>query len=129
MPRTRRWMNLFRLRVRSMMIGVLAIGACCWEVERVRSQARAVAVIRNAGGKVLYDYEVDADYREIGHGRSPVPERLLRRLGVDVFHNVVEVRGIPDNLQGPPDELSEREMVAIGRLRSLRNLNLEHFSG
>ena len=87
MPRSRRWIGVFRLR--SLMIGVLAIGAGCWEIERVRTQTRAVAVIKVGGGRVLYDYEVDAEGKGISLARSPVPERLLQWCGVDFFHNVV----------------------------------------
>ena len=122
MPHSRRWIGVFRLR--SLMIGVLAIGVGCWEIERVRTQTRAVAVIKAAGGRVLYDYEVDAKGKEISHARSPVPERLLQWLGFNFFHNLVEVSVTEDILQGISGGLTERQMFAIGQLRSLQKLEL-----
>jgi hypothetical protein len=72
-----------------------------FRTNRARSQRRAVAAIRQAGGIVIYDYE----------DKSPVldPNWAERLVGPDFFHNVVYV----DLLNSfTPDSLL-REMASL----------------
>jgi hypothetical protein len=83
--------RLFQFRLRTLLLAVLALSlALGWYVRRVELQRQAVAAVRSAGGDVFYDYELSAGKLDF-QKKSPVPQALLDRLGIDFFHAVVRV--------------------------------------
>ncbi|HWE39160.1 MAG TPA: hypothetical protein VG406_21605 [Isosphaeraceae bacterium] len=116
------------------MLAVLVIGVGLgWEFERVRAQRRAVATIRAAGGRALYDYEVDArSDLPIPNAQSPAPTRWRRLFGDDFFHNVVAVeihdrsKPMPRVPPGAKLRVDDQQVAALGRLAALRSLDLNY---
>jgi hypothetical protein len=82
----RRW---FRYSLRTFLIGVTVI--CIWlgfKVNAANKQREAVAAARVLGGIVSYDF----DKNDSDVDRHPSePAWLIKLLGVDFFHDVVEV--------------------------------------
>jgi hypothetical protein len=104
------------------IIGLIALwlGDRC---NRARDQRRALEAVARSGGSVCFDWEPALTSDWISPmvskpgGAPPAPEWLRRRLGDEFFQEVVYVRlG-----RGP---LQERDFEAIGRLGSVRGLNL-----
>lgn len=88
----------WRLRFGTRTLLVVVTIFCVWlglHVRRTQSQRDGVAAIREYGGWVRYDFQFpDDNFRAsgfVGKAESPVPEFLLNLLGVDFFHNVVQV--------------------------------------
>jgi internalin A len=85
----RRW---YQYSLRSLLIFVtLCAFACSWfavKMRQARRQREAVAAIRIAGGKVIYDYEDP----EASNVVPPGPLWLRNLLGDDFFANVDRVR-------------------------------------
>ena len=85
----RRW---FQFRLRTLMVFVtLCAVACSWfavKLQQARRQREAVEAIREAGGHVTYDYEIDADGSRIQSPEPPGPAWLRKTLGVDFFSDV-----------------------------------------
>ncbi len=116
LPR-RRW---FRVSLRGLMVLVLVVGGGLgWKLHRVRTERAAVAVIRAAGGSILYDYEFPLDpeiMTRVQTVREPAAPRWLRRwLGDDCFRSVAFVR-----MNQPTDAT----LAAVGELDGLIDLNL-----
>src|SRR5687768_8422684 len=75
--------------------GLLVLVAVCsvWlgiAFHRAREQSQAVAAIQASGGFVYYDYHIVDDAPEPSL-TSTVPGWLLENLGIDFFHDVVDV--------------------------------------
>jgi hypothetical protein len=90
------WQNLFRFRLRTLLlVFTLASVWLGFHVRSARLQERSVAAIAKYGGWVRYDFQFPSG--EYFHksfdrqARSSVPTWLLDRLGVDFFHDVVQV--------------------------------------
>src|SRR3954464_4351966 len=87
-PRPRRGL---RLTLGAMMISVLILGGGMgWIAYRIRVQRQAVATIIQAGGSVLYDYQVSpgkVDMKATPKG----PKWLRNSLGPELFDAVVFV--------------------------------------
>ncbi|HEX2473670.1 MAG TPA: hypothetical protein VHK01_02925 [Lacipirellulaceae bacterium] len=94
--RLRTWHNLLRFRLRTLLLAITV--ASVWlgfHVRSARVQERSVAAIHQYGGWVRYEFQFPSG--EYFHksfdrqARSPLPKWLLDRLGVDFFHDVVQV--------------------------------------
>jgi len=95
-------------------------------LRRAQRQAPAVGFLRSLGATIAYDHETVSiekkyDTKRIVRGRSPYPPWLLRRLGVDFFHNVTQVH--VEATRRLPDEVVERLWQAIGDLPDLEVLD------
>jgi hypothetical protein len=86
---TRRWIQF---SVRTLLVLIAAIAVLMGvKVNQARRQRDAVADIQALGGWVHYDYQIDATGRTKRNTKSWIPEWLLVHLGIDLFHDVVEV--------------------------------------
>jgi len=90
------WRRLFRFRLRTLLLVVTVLSF--WLAFHVRSaerQQKSIAAIREYGGWIRYDFQFSSG--EYGprkfdaKARSPIPKWLLDRLGIDFFHDVVQV--------------------------------------
>ena len=90
---------VFRLRfqfsIRSLLLLVVVVAVPCgWletEMKQAKKQREAVEEMRNAGGEVSYDYQLDPDGIEIPGAKPSEPAWLRRMLGDDLFVNVKNV--------------------------------------
>jgi len=115
-----------RYSLRALLILMLVAAVCCAEfgrrLRRARRQAPAVAFLKSLGATIGYDYqdvtcEKKYDVKWIVRGNSPCPPWLLRRLGLDFFHNVTQVH--VEATRRLPDEVVERLWTAIRDLPDL----------
>ena len=84
----RRW---FQFSLRTLLLAVLVVAVWLgWYCDRARRQKQSVTAISRLGGWVYYDYELVNDKYD-PQAASWVPGWLRSQLGVDFFHNVVEV--------------------------------------
>jgi hypothetical protein len=90
------WRNFIRFRLRTMLLVFTC--ASIWlglHVHRARLQEESVAAIRQYGGWVRYDFQFPSgqfSYKDFdAKARSWVPGPLLDALGMDFFHDVVQV--------------------------------------
>src|SRR5262245_27543001 len=88
--------NLFRFRLRTLLVVVTLVSIWLgYHVHRTNVQKQSVAAIRQYGGWVRYDFQFPSgDYSYSGFdakARSIVPLWLIDRLGIDFFHDVVQV--------------------------------------
>ncbi|HEY5315548.1 MAG TPA: hypothetical protein VIK18_23660 [Pirellulales bacterium] len=142
--------RLLRFRLRTILVAVALVGVWLgWETGRVRKKARAIAVVRNAGGAVFFDYQ-----RTRPKGWNTPPEapgfRWLKwALGEDYAANVIEVQ-VFSGLGKSPAAITDSDMdtlaaglgevewlvlmdtsitdaglVPLRRLRELQRLDLE----
>ena len=115
-------------------LAVLAVAfACIWlpgKWQKAERQRETVAIIQRAGGRVLYDYQLDENGNEIEAATPPGLPWLREICGEDYFRSIAAV------------ELPQADDVAlecVGELRRLRKLSLsggqitdvtlEHFKG
>lgn len=123
----------FRFSLRTLLIGVTVAGILSYLAAQhclnTRNQAAIVKLIREAGGHVIYDYELHyLDYsqyfgsntRQLGNSR-PEPQWLSQWLGVDFFHDVVAA-DVNDNFSEP--EIGREVVRRIGDLTSLQGLSI-----
>jgi hypothetical protein len=124
--RRRRFGLRFSLRAFLGAVTVFCI-LLAWQLHKAKQQRAAVQAIRDAGGWVHYDY----DYSEPGsdqadRGGGPwEPNWLLALVGIDFFHDVVEVNMVYqyegstrlDNTRQPVDIAPH--LAHFPRLRSL----------
>lgn len=151
-PPTKRPARRLRFSLRLLLVTLtllcLALG---WWTHRAREQRRIVERIREAGGRIYYDFErerigqyfgVHVGYRESDQNRfggqrwkSPVPQEWLDWLGVDFFHVPIhaEARGLDpvadmlrltslEELAIESSQLSDTHLSVIQRLSRLRSL-------
>lgn len=118
-----------RFGTRTLLIVVTIFGV--WlglHVSRTHSQRDGVAAIRAYGGWVRYDYQFpDDSYRAssfVGKAESPVPPFLLNLLGVDFFHNVVQVSLNYSEDSGKRLENANRTDAALQHLHCFPNLRV-----
>jgi hypothetical protein len=112
-PRCRR--QRLHVTVRTMMTLVLIVGAGLgWIVHRAQVQRQAVAVIREAGGSVIYESQL----RTFSSGKPWWPKWVTEILGIDYFDDVNTVY-----LEFKESDLAP-ELVHIGRLSRLDMLSL-----
>jgi hypothetical protein len=90
----------FSIRTLLLLITSLCVALAIWTY-RAKKQRRFVAALLNAGARVTYDYEIDADRRPL---RKPLKlSWLARRFGDDYFYEVVGVTLYPE----PPQEADD----------------------
>jgi hypothetical protein len=93
-PPARRWRFGLRFSLRAFLGGVtLFCVLLAWQLHRARQQKEAVRAIQTAGGWVHYDYQrpdsLTANFDPLATPWEP--SWLLDLLGIDFFHDVVEV--------------------------------------
>ena len=92
-PKARlRWYQ-YRLAHLFIFVTICAI-PCSWfacKVAKANKRKETVKAIREMGGTVLYDYEVDAYGRSIDDAELPGPVWLRNFVGVDFLADVVYV--------------------------------------
>jgi Leucine Rich repeat len=118
-PDKRPWRSYLRLSLRWLIVLVLGIGGgLSWVVHRAQIQREAVAVLQRAGqragGGVIYDWDFQ-NGTYYGHGKPWWSTWLMDRIGVDYFGHVTWVY-LP--------EVTDAEMVRVGRLSQLERLDL-----
>jgi hypothetical protein len=112
----------YRLRTLLIVLTIFGVwlGMC---VNAARRQARAVAEIKKQRtGRVVYDFESSAMPGEVP--QSWVPQWILARTGLDLFHDVVEARMDVLNGYQPADAPlivanMKRHVAALPRLNRL----------
>lgn len=121
--------KMFRFRLRTLLL--LVTIASIWLGLYVRSfekQRKVVAAIQKYGGWVHYDFQYPTgDYSPWAFdskARSPVPTILLEKLGVDFFHNIVDVNLSYSEDSGQREENSNRSDAALQILPALPKLRL-----
>jgi hypothetical protein len=100
-------------------------------IHAARRQQQSVAAVHDRGGQVRYDYH----YPKGQYGRndvsytatSPVPQWLLGMLGVDFFHDVVEVDISRDYDYGRKNPDADNDLLRqLSGFPDLRRLELTH---
>jgi hypothetical protein len=87
-PEKRIWRRRPHFKLRSFLVLIAVFGCGLgWLVRSVQIQRDAAAVIRRAGGYVLYDWEWQ-NLGPIPGGKPMWPRSLVDRLGVDYFGDV-----------------------------------------
>jgi hypothetical protein len=122
-PPSHPWRSRLRFSVRGLLLLILVIGCALGWIARVvrtgRVQGRAVAAIYQAGGWVLYDWELE-DGQSTSTWNPRWPKWLMDRLGFEYFGNVVFV-----NLH---DRGTDAVLVQVARLTRLKQLHRPGFS-
>lgn len=117
--------RLISFSLRTTLVAVTVFGV--WfglHFRSVKRQQTSVEAIRQLGGEVWYDYEVEVFDCVGPKPESAVPEWLLRTFGRDHFHDVVEVSpimsyeawssgGRPEILLSRLDELPRLERLGV----------------
>lgn len=122
---------MFRFKLRTLLLAITALGIWMgWLVSAARRQAEAVADVRKLGGWVLYDFEFDPTVR--GTSRNPtaqsrVPRWLLDRASLDLFHSVVHVNMVYNEVGGRLDNELTTDSIkqTLARLPRLRQILLK----
>ncbi|MEX0610934.1 MAG: hypothetical protein WD738_11480 [Pirellulales bacterium] len=90
------WRNVFRFKLRTLLLAVTIVSV--WlgvHVHSTEKQRQSVTAIQRYGGWLRYDFQFPTgEYfynRFDPNARSRVPRWLLNRLGIDFFHDVVQV--------------------------------------
>jgi hypothetical protein len=125
----------FRLSLRMMMVVVLAIGGLLgWKINRARTQAEAVKLIKAADGEVFYDYQFNGTIENSAPKidfttKHRVPDWLRRITDDEMLQEVTSV-----SFQG--GNPSSETWKAVSKLDHLVNLDfrlldarLEHVQG
>jgi hypothetical protein len=113
-PIKRPWWSYLRLSVTGLMVLVLAVGGWLgWLLRGARIQRDAVAALRGAGGRVLYEWQL-VDGRWKPNGVPWWPGWVVERVGVDVLGSVVHV------FLGPG--CTDAELACAARLARLETL-------
>jgi hypothetical protein len=122
--RTNFWRPRIRLRfgLRSLFFVVLIVAAlCAWlgkHVVRASIQRPIVAAIKDAGGDVSYDYEINPEFNRAEKWRAPTGSPLVRRiLGDDIFATVRVVWFLNRNAR-------DSDVVNLHRLPGLLDVSL-----
>jgi hypothetical protein len=111
-PRKRSWWRYLRLRVRGLMLVVLAVAGCLgWWLHLARVQRQAVAAIRGAGGTIWYEWDVPDDPGTPGWRRW-----VAEHVDVNLTSNVVDVLLSP--------RCGEAELAQVAQLDRLESLDV-----
>lgn len=114
-------------RLSTLLLCVVAIGIwTCRVVDRAERQRKMVAVVRSAGGTVVYGYQrTDQSYGRHSHvdqaRKSPVPAWLSSVVGEDLFVTAVGVslgyKPATQDLLGCMSRVKTLEVVTFGFTR------------
>ena len=104
-----------------------------WRVNRAHQQRQAVEAIRAAGGVVHYDYQQSEELKpgDFDTFNQPwEPEWLLDPLGIDFFHDVIDVdmayrQSGNDPNDKPPTSSIAAQLVHFPKLKSLTARGVE----
>ena len=123
-PKSRRRWHQFSLR--TLLIAVTLVGCGLgWfgkKVWEAKQQAAAVAAIENAGGSVLYDYEIDSHGNYVPKVASPDPAWLRAILGDRCLRIVRWVSF--DTFAGDPTTINDANLGHLKELMGLEYLTL-----
>ncbi len=118
--RPMRWRRRIRLRfsIRALLLMVLVFAVYLgYQSHRARNQRDAVAFIRDSGGRVFFDYQLDENDFGIINPRLPGPDWLRGLLGDDYFQAIVT-----DDLNGT--DVSDSDLVHLAKIPRIRYLRL-----
>jgi hypothetical protein len=116
---SRPWRKFLRFSVRGLIVLVLVVGGCLgWTVRSARIQRDSVAAIRNAGGWVVYSWEIHNGSR-LPWRKPWAPRWLVDLIGVDYFGHVIAV-GF-----GSSSTATDTAMAEVGCLKRLEALILK----
>jgi Leucine-rich repeat (LRR) protein len=117
-PTKRALRSYLRFSLRTLIVVVLLAGGMLGRiVHRAHVQRDTVAAIKRAGGTVHYDWEMKSDGSFRTSSQPWAPKWLVDGVGMDYFGHVHRV----DLL----NQGSDGDLVTIGRLSGLWNLNLD----
>ena len=113
--RHRRWeFGLFAILV---LVALVAVAISLFVFRsRVQEMERSVQAIRDRGGFVRYDYELDSSGENVADAQPPGPRWVRKLLGEHCFADVVYVRCSSG---------TDAELKAIGRLSHLQEAHLQ----
>jgi internalin A len=117
-PTKRMLRSYLRFSLRTLIVVVLLAGGMLgWIVHRAHVQRDAVAAIKRAGGTVHYDWESHSDGSFRSSAKPWAPKWLVDLVGIDYFGHVARI--------DLPTKGSDGDLIKIGRLSGLWNLNLD----
>jgi Leucine-rich repeat (LRR) protein len=124
-----------------LIAAILVFGAGLgWLVNRVRLHRDAVESLQDGGGLVIYDWDVSDLSGQLVPGRRPAWQTwVAERIGIDFLGRVCyqqlagrgtepldRLRDLGGRVEGLSlDEVSQAALSDLGRLTSLRHLNLD----
>lgn len=120
----RRWLQ-FSLGSLLLLITVLAVWLG-WQVNRVRREREAIALVERLGGEVYFDYQVEENV-PLGHfvtspaRKPPAPDWLRWLVGEDYFRRVASVE-LRDT------KVTDEDLHVVAGLRRLWLLDLSNTS-
>lgn len=118
----RRW---FRFSLRTLLVVVLLLslplGWFAVKLRQAEKQRKAVEAIREARGRVVYDYELKDDEFYV-RPEPPGPAWLRRLVGDDFFADVVHI--LTTDWPDPPRQSGDVFLGHVNGLRHLESLNL-----
>ena len=115
-PKPRRPFWQFSLRTMLVLLTVFCMWLG-WIAHRANEQRKAVAWVRETGGLVYYDYEIDEDGMYRRDPKPPGPKWLRQFLGADYFQEVTRLF------------LDNTEVSDLTPLAGMRNLEVLHLDG
>ena len=133
--------KFFRFGLRFFLFAILVFAVwIAWHVQQTENQRNAIKQIREFGGTVHYDFEYQDGKPDnnkpnggfLPSGQSKIPEWLIRKLGIDFFHPIVELNLIADTRNKKPTqpttavEYYDTEWASLlGSFPRLRNLMIK----
>ncbi|MEX2176886.1 MAG: hypothetical protein WD872_21140 [Pirellulaceae bacterium] len=124
----RKW-SLARFSMRSLLMAMLIAAVLFawfgWRYRRAQRQAPAVAVLRELGANVVYDFDGShvvavGRSKKVVANSSPYPAWLVDRLGIDFFHDVTKIHC--ESSRKLTDENVRRFWLAVGDLPDVVDL-------
>jgi internalin A len=127
--KVRGWRNFFRFRLRTLLLAFTAVSVWLgFHVHSTRMQRQSAASIEQYGGWIRYDFQFPSgeySYKNFDpKARSPAPEWLLDRLGVDFFHDVVQANLNYSEDSGKREENHNPSDDALQYLRGFPDLRV-----
>lgn len=103
-------------------VGCVVLGAM---VNRAQRQARAVAMVEQLGGRVLYEHETKSDGNWPPRDLPPPgPAWLRERIGIDYFDHLVDVNLGIERERLPESRTADEHLADLRHLPRLRELGL-----
>ena len=105
-----------------MVLLSVGLGWFGWKLREAERQRGAVEGIREAGGRVVYDYELDEDGSRTRTVEPAAPAWLREMVGVDFFSQVIGIKFTDPRKAGDVD--LEAVLEHVNGLTSLSRLEL-----